>query len=263
MVSEKENLQVLAGFLVVSVLVFALDGVSVLKPIRFAGEFVALRAQFLVQTGVRIVASPIEAGRYLVNGSETVADLQARLSERIVDEVRLTELEAENERMRKLLGADLPPEWKFIPLKVSANGTQRMVVVGGSAFGIEKGDTVVDEIGAYVGVVLKTSEVYSEVLPVGATNSVVMARVNGEKTQGIVVNDANGILMEKILQEDKIEVGDVVETAGTDGVVPGVLIARVTEVVGQGSGVYKQAKLSLLSDPQSVFGVFVIKGAVK
>lgn len=262
-ISDKSNIQALALFLIASILIFALDGIGLLRPLKFVGEFVLVRIESFVQIGAKIVTAPVEAGRYFLNGSQTVADLQARLSERIVDEVRLKELEDENERMRKLLGVDLPPNWKFLPVKVAANSTQRLIVIGNESQGVVVGATIVDENGSFVGSVLKVSEVSSEVLPVNATNSVVTARVNGESTQGVVVNGSDGLVMEKVLQEDKVEVGDIVETAGTDGLAPGVLIGRVIEVVGEGSGVYKQAKLSQLANPQSATGVFVIQGLEK
>ena len=259
LVGVKENLVWALSFAVVSVAVVGLDGLGVFGPIKRAVEPGVAEVSMLVGAVTKMVGAPAAAVKFYFKGGRVVSDLQARLAERLVDEARVAELAGENARMRKLLGVDLPAVWKFLPARVAAADEEKLLIVAGQADGVEQGMSVVSEAGVLVGRVGRVSAGVSEVVPVAAVKSSVAVRVAGGGAGGIVHMEGQGLVMGKILQETRIEMGDVVETSGEDGLVPGVLVARVVEVLEQEGQVYKQAKLVALA-PTDQAGVFVVVG---
>ena len=65
--------------------------------------------------------------------------------------------------------------------------------------------------------------------------------------------------MDKILHEEKIAVGDLVYSEGTEGFLPrGLILGKVTEVLERATQVFKQAKVKSVFDIRDLELVFVI-----
>jgi cell shape-determining protein MreC len=90
--------------------------------------------------------------------------------------------------------------------------------------------------------------------------SKIAGKISGKKTTGMVTDQDNGLVMINILQSADVEVNDVVITEGTDGLIPGLLIGRVTQITGKNSDVYKIAKLAPVLDIAKLDYVVVITG---
>lgn len=68
------------------------------------------------------------------------------------------------------------------------------------------------------------------------------------------------ILMDKILHEEAVEVGDLVYTEGTEGKLPkGLIVGRVSEVLERPNEVFKQAKVKAVYDFSDLDMMFVIR----
>lgn len=70
---------------------------------------------------------------------------------------------------------------------------------------------------------------------------------------------AMGLLLEKILPEQEVSIGDKVITSGEGGYPPGLLVGEVVEVSRTAADVLKQAKLKPLLDFYSLEKVFVVR----
>lgn len=67
------------------------------------------------------------------------------------------------------------------------------------------------------------------------------------------------ILMDKILHEESIKLGDLVYSEGTEGYLPrGLILGRVAEVISEENEVFKQAKVVPVFDIRDLELVFVI-----
>ena len=81
------------------------------------------------------------------------------------------------------------------------------------------------------------------------------------KSKGVLVGQfGTEILMDKILHEEKIKLGDLVYTDGTEGFLPrGLILGRVNQVMERENEVFKQAKIQPVFDIRDLELVFVIR----
>lgn len=80
------------------------------------------------------------------------------------------------------------------------------------------------------------------------------------KAKGVLVGQfGTDVVMDKILHEEKIAVGDLVYSEGLEGFLPrGLILGRVSEVLGKENEIFKQAKVEPVFDTRDLDLVFVI-----
>lgn len=113
-----------------------------------------------------------------------------------------------------------------------------------------------------VGKIVQVSEKSSNVSLISDSDSKVAAFSQGleGKAKGVLIGQfGTDMLMDKILHEEKINVGDLVYSEGTEGFLPrGLILGRVTKILDQQNEVFKQAKVSPNFDISDLELVFVI-----
>ncbi len=114
----------------------------------------------------------------------------------------------------------------------------------------------------YVGKIVLVSEKSSLVQLLADPDSKVAAFSQGleGKAKGVLIGQfGSELLLDKILHEEKISVGDLVYSEGTEGFLPrGLILGRVTEVLERENEVFKQAKVQSNFDIRDLDLVFVI-----
>jgi rod shape-determining protein MreC len=168
--------------------------------------------------------------------------------------VRMRELEAENQDLRSLLGLRQkagPSE--LIPIRKIAGDPNPFV----GSFTIDKGEddsvragmTVATSRGL-VGRVIRASATSSKVLLITDPNSAVTGRVQSSGATGVVRGRAEArlggdepkLVMEKIPQEDRVAVGDVVLSTDLGGLFPeGLVVGRVSQVRRRDGDLFQEA----------------------
>lgn len=80
------------------------------------------------------------------------------------------------------------------------------------------------------------------------------------RARGILLGQfGQDLLFDKILQEEKIKIGDLVYTDGLEEFIPrGLILGRVSQVLGKSSEVFKQAKVKPNFDVRDLEVVFII-----
>lgn len=115
----------------------------------------------------------------------------------------------------------------------------------------------------YVGKIIRSESQTANVLLLSDPDSKVAAFSQGleGKAKGILIGQfSTEILLDKILHEEKINIGDLVYTDGTEGFLPrGLILGRVTKVLEQPTQVFKQAKVLPNFDIRDMELVYVIK----
>lgn len=246
-------------YALVSLLLLTVDSLGAFGWPKRVVERMLVPVEMAARTSVGVVSRPVEWLQFVVSGVDRIADLEARLRERVVEGNELVKLRQENEQMRRLLGAELPPDWKFTPVRVLGVSGGTMVVFGGENVGISTGMSVVVE-EVFVGLVEQVSETKAVVRLPSSGKSRVAGSLVEKSTQGIIAGTGDGVELTSVLVEDELEVGDVVETAGVDEAAAQLLVGRVVEVRGQASDVHKIAKVEPLVDYGKLETVFVIVG---
>ena len=175
----------------------------------------------------------------------------------------LGESRAENERLRKLLSyaeAESGPE---IPARVvGINPVAKLLSVrisSGEKDGVFRGMSVVTPDGI-VGQVIRATGGYADVALVTDSQSRVAVRVQRSRARGTAAGTGAGPLkLENMLRTEDVEEGDLIITAGTDGVYPpGVVVGRVTNLEKKEHGMFQGADIVPAVDTSKLEEVLVV-----
>lgn len=173
--------------------------------------------------------------------------------------VKLNELEKENNSMRKLLGAPLPANWKFIPAKVLSIKEGVMTINKGFDDGVKENQTVlVDNI--IIGRIIKVNPKLSRLMLPTHKESNIKVKVNGIEAKGVVKASAGQLVLDEVLQESKLTKGQIVVTTGEEEIYPAnLIIGKIEEIEKNETAVYQKAIINPLVDYNSLEAVFVVK----
>ncbi|MCY3826258.1 MAG: rod shape-determining protein MreC [Candidatus Dadabacteria bacterium] len=171
----------------------------------------------------------------LVDTSVENSRLKAQLQEMEAQELMLTEIRLENERLRSLLNYRSSLKGEVVGARVigsspSLVGPSFLIIDKGSSSGINKGSPVLNNVRA-IGTVHSVNEKTSMVMLMTNPSSVTDAIVQRSRVRGIVVGAGNHYVMKYIEQEDDIIVGDKIISSGKDNVFPkNIVIGTVTRI---------------------------------
>lgn len=188
--------------------------------------------------------------------------LQANLRQLAVDQNQLATCLEENEHLKKLLGAPLPPKWKFLDAKVIGSA-EEMRLNRGKKDGVQEGLMVISK-DILVGKIISVGEKNSLVQLASDPNSkiptvVKQAGQGGFQARGLLVGQFGGrMILDRVLQNEDIQKGDLVVTSGEGEWLPDLLIGQIEEVLPKSAEVYQKAVVSPLIDYRELRIVFII-----
>jgi rod shape-determining protein MreC len=177
--------------------------------------------------------------------------LEAQVNTLTIDNLRVRELESENERLRELLRfRQLNPSYDFrggqvIARVISEGPSNYLRTIGidlGSEQGIERGMPVVTESGL-VGRIDRVRPDSSTVLLIIDPRSKADAQIERNRVVGVLQGLASGGLsMDYISQDADVSLGDLVKTSGLGGGFPkGLIIGQVVAVRQRDYEMFQQA----------------------
>jgi len=153
-----------------------------------------------------------------------------------------------------------PATYNLIPARPIGIG-RYLKIDKGLSEGLALGQAVVFNDN-YLGKIVQVSEKSAHVQFLSDPDSKVAAFSQGleGKGRGVLIGQfGTDILMDKILHEEKVNVGDLVYSEGTEGFLPrGLILGRVSQVLKQETEVFKQAKVTPNFDISDMELVFVI-----
>jgi rod shape-determining protein MreC len=170
------------------------------------------------------------------------ADLRARVQV-------LNEVELENGRLRELLAyTDERMGHEVVGRVIGVNPASNVNSVRinrGSTDGVRKGAAVVTSDGV-VGQVIRVTGQYADVMLVTDLNSRLAIRVHRSRARatGSGMGADQPLRVENLLRTEDLQDGDVLVTAGTDGVFPaGLVVGSANAVQKRNSGMFQTAEL--------------------
>ena len=195
-------------------------------------------------------------------------ELEKSVAELTVENLGLKEVEAENARLRKLLGfAQTNPSFDYKGGQIVGRVVgsepnsiiQSIVIDLGKANGIEPGMPVVTERG----LVGRITDVYnnsSRVLLINDSNSSVNTLLQNSRLRGILRGRAGQQpIMDYLPQDNKVLVGDIVVTSGESGNFPaGVPVGQVVEVEQNDVEMFQRAVVRTTVDFDTLETVLVV-----
>jgi rod shape-determining protein MreC len=195
-------------------------------------------------------------------------ELEKTVAQLTVENLGLKEVEAENARLRRLLGfAQTNPRFDYkggqvVGRVVSSEPNsviQSIAIDLGKAHGIEPGMPVVTERG----LVGRVTDVYnnaSRVLLITDSNSNVNTLLQNSRLRGILHGRAGQQpIMDYLPQDNKVLVGDIVVTSGVGGNFPaGVPVGQVVEVEQNDVEMFQRAVVRTTVDFDTLETILVV-----
>ncbi|GAB4410585.1 MAG: rod shape-determining protein MreC [Anaerolineae bacterium] len=232
---------------------FALDRLGYMTRVRTFAQ-TALAPLQEVTTGVaQNVSGRLEQSQSLQLLQARNAELEALNNKLMVDNVRLRELERENELLRQLLNytrSNLQFSYQtttVIGRSIGVDPTNLLYFVYvnvGARDGIAENMPVITDRGL-VGRVTAVGPNLAQVLMLIDPASAVNALIQNSRVTGLVRGNIDGtLIMERIPQDAKVNPGDIVLTSGLGGNFPDKLvIGQVTEVVKRDQDMFQTARI--------------------
>ena len=217
-----------------------------------------------------VIGSGVAAVREVGTLRQRNAELESLVNRLTVENLRLAEVETENEQLRSLLDfAQTAPSYSFRGGQVIAR------VIGGSAslfthpiqidlgeqHGIKRGMPVVTDRG----LVGRIDNVYprsSDIMLITDPRSSVNVMTHGSRAQGILRGRGDELpVMELIPPDIEISVGDIVITSGLGGHFPkGLVVGQIVDVVRNDDLMFQTAVVQPTVDFDRMELVLVITG---
>lgn len=154
-----------------------------------------------------------------------------------------------------------PATYNLVPARPIGIG-RYLKIDKGLSEGVEIGQAVVFNDN-YIGKIVQVSEKSANIQLTSDPDSKVAAFSQGleGKAKGVLIGQfGSEVILDKILQEEKINVGDLVYSEGLEDFLPrGLVLGRVSEILVAKEEIFKQAKVTLNFDISDLELVFVIK----
>jgi|GEM_PF-1738059 len=193
---------------------------------------------------------------------EKIFELEGRLRQLAVDQNKLSLCQEENDKLKRLLGASLPVSWQFMDAKVLGI-TDRIKIARGANQGVKQGMMVVAE-NILVGKIVEVDTNVSFVQLITSPNSKIPVAVKKPDSEGIQAKglllgqSGQTLLLDKVLQAESIQKGDLITTSGDENWLPDLLIGQIKEVMPKSAEVYQKANVSPLINYHDLRTVFII-----
>ncbi|NCT84485.1 MAG: rod shape-determining protein MreC [Comamonadaceae bacterium] len=232
-----------------------------------------VRAGFalVLQPVQRLLLAPVDAwdtaGDYLRGTQRAMQaeDLAKRqLSAQAERLSRVQALQAENERLRKLLGLRPSLTVPSIPAEVLFEApdpfSRRVVIDRGATQGVAPGSPVINEAGV-LGQVTRVYPLSSEVTLLNDKDAAIPLLNARTQMRNAAAGraDGNGMELRFLAANADVKVGDLMTTSGLDGVYPpGLPVAKVSVVERRGDSSFAQVLLTPIAQPDSARHVLVL-----
>ncbi len=218
--------------------------------------------------------------QYWRQGQQELVRLKQVLSGEAGQVSELVELREENQRLRKLLGADFPSDWKFLPAEVLKYSGGEMVIDRGEKQGVQVGMMVVaapgagSNLGILVGKVVRIHPQQAWVETIDNQDlrlEVDIADQDSGKRigEGLLVWESGRLKITKLLPGETVRAGNVVMTGSNQGFdvengegwLAGIPVGVINQVsFEKETDVYQQAVVSWLVEKSGLDQVFVVTG---
>lgn len=229
----------------------------------------------LLKSGIQFITSPIQYGVYktgtgfvdqfsfIFTARSAVQENQALkkqleivISDKALLQKQLNEAKAIQDQSSSL-GFEV---FDLKPAKILSSG-RYINIDKGSDDGVKVGSVVIFKDN-YIGQVKSTSSKTSQVILLSDPDSkiAVFSQNQNGRARGILQGQfGSESLMDKILHQENISIGDIVYSEGTEGQLPrGLILGIVTQVNERENEVFKTAKIKPIIEPQYLDIVFVL-----
>lgn len=244
-----------------SLLILLLDSLGLLYFPKYLSQQLVVPIQYGVyQTGISL-ARQFEFVIIIRRAARENKALRGQLAELLVENASLRKVLEENQIFQDQNLSLKIDTYNLLPAKVIGN-SRYLSINKGISDGVEVGQAVVLKDN-YIGQVKKVTPKTAEVVLSSDPDSKIAVYSQGGlgRARGILQGQfGSEALMDKILHQETIGVGDLVYSEGTEGKLPkGLILGKVSEVYARENEIFKQAKVEPLIEVLDLNLVFVIR----
>lgn len=252
----KKDLLFFFLFVFLSLFIFFADSKGFLRPFRRVGESATLPIQkkfFDFRIKVSSVNAPAKISEQKIEQLER--EILSLKSEMVV-------LKEENQAIRRLLDAPLPGSWQFLPAKVIGEVAGVLKIDKDRRDEVEKMPIAVID-GVFVGKLIKVGEGFSLIqTPRSSGFKIQVISRHPEKegilARGILVSTGKEIFLDRVLQDEEINEGDLVFTEG-EGLVANIPVGKITKVITEKGEIYQKAVVEIFLKNFLLPTIFLVK----
>jgi rod shape-determining protein MreC len=247
-----------------------LDELGALVPLEGLFLQLATPLQRIVDGVTEGIIDTGSSWRDLRDLREKNAQLEGLVDELMIENVRLNEVQAENEDLRKKLGfAETHPQYILKAAQVTSrvigsepnNFMSVLIIDVGKRDGVRAGMPVVTERGL-VGHVRSVGANWAKVLLIIDPSSSVAALVQSSRMPGVVSGRlGEDLVMNYLAQGEQVSVGEVILTSGMGGSYPkSLVIGQIVEVEQNDIETFQRAIVHPSVDFDQLETVLVLAG---
>jgi len=249
--NRKKKSKTLIFFLILSLLILLADYFGLLKPIKSFFE-----SKLVIPVRLRFT-KPVSPVTLSPEGSCSNKDLQ-------IDTLKaqIAGLKEENLSSKKLLGAPLPPDWKFLPAKVIGVSEEEIIINKGEKEKVRKEMVLLAE-GIYLGKIRDLSVETAKVELLTSPDSRAVVKILDRERLTLVGKGllfgkgGSGMEIRQILVGEEVKEGDLVVAADAPASYS-LLIGKVIGVNFKKGEVFKTALVKREIDVNKLETVFLV-----
>jgi len=253
-------------FASLSVLLMAADTrVGLTTPLRIAAAVMLQPIQRALLVPVRGVSSINDYLSGIAQAQQTTAQARAELTRQAERSLQAEQLLQENARLRALLELRTRLSMRVRAAEVLYDApdpyTRKIIIDRGSNQGIQPGSPVINELGV-LGQVTRVYPLTSEVTLVIDENAAIPVHNVRTGHRGVAFGDpaVNSMELRFVAANADVQVGDILQTSGLDGVYPpGLPVARVGRLDRRTQSDFAKIALVPATSPDSVRHVLVLE----
>jgi len=183
----------------------------------------------------------------------------------IVENVKLKELEIENEALRIALNLEKSTGYDLVPARIIGKDPAALsnfiIIDKGSDFGVIEDAAVISRNGVFIGQIKKVNLSHSQFMPVVAPGSSINAITQNSRVQGILRGKYGlSLILEFVPQDKDIQINEAVITSGVnDGFPPGISIGYVADIIADANKPFKDIAVKSGENIMNLEWGYVIK----
>lgn len=244
-----------------SLLIFLFDILGFLNFPKTVIQTLTVPIQYGFYQGNKVVGNQFS---FIINARTAVKEnkaLKIQMADILIENARLKKEKEENEILLSTYNKLNPKTYDLTPTRVI--GISRFLTIDkGSNEKIKIGQIIVFK-DSFIGTVKLVFPKSSQVLLSEDPDSkiAVFSQNNEGRARGILFGQfGSKLLMDKILHEENIKVGDLVYSDGTEGKIPkGLIVGKVTKILEKSNEIFKQAEVESIYDNQNLDIVFALE----
>lgn len=256
------DLRLVLTLILISLLLLGLDLINLLYYPRLALETVTVPIQVGVYQSSKLVSRQLESIFTARFAAQENRALRSQLAELIMEKSALQRKTRELQAMLDQQESFDLQTFDLIPARPIGSG-RYLIIDKGSDYNLAPGQVVLFK-DHYIGTTRFVSSKTSQVMLASDPDSkvAVFSQNRSGRARGIIQGQfGSEMLMDKILHQEPVEVGDLVYSEGLEGKLPrGLVVGQVAEVYLKENEIFKSAKVKAVLESSNLDLVYIMDG---